>query len=509
MSNKDDVEVKNDSKNGQKELGRKTRHIIFSTNAVVFTIVVLIIFVLVNLVIEQIPLNLDLTEEKIYSLTETSEKVMDELSDEVEIYALYDRVAGEADSEKADVIKILDLYDNHENVSVSYVDISKKPAFVKNTVGENNATAYSSGDYIVKSGDKTRRIAANDMYVIHEEQVYYFYMQRTVTGIQVETKVTGAIVRVTSDVPKIYWSVGFGEAAVEDSYYSVFVENIEDANYDVLSLDLKKEDIPADASAIFFVRPIDDLDGKTVDKLEYWFNNSGGKAFFFMDAKNYDGSFIGTDFSNFNKVLNRFGIKVNRDMVEEGEDYQQDNDSNSIFISNAIPAGALANVESYPVYCCNTRSLEILKTADSSSYEANALLETSIEATSISFDDDTVGRPGKKVIAASSVSYAGNTEYGSKAVVFGSSASLRTANAQNSAVLSFINMVKDCLEWMDISTVENPADSIDAKSYNSVTNSVVYVTESEQKVLAFIIVLAIPFAVFVVGFIVWIKRRHL
>ncbi|MBQ8164398.1 MAG: GldG family protein [Clostridia bacterium] len=505
MKDKKGTELKTNDNTEKKDIGRKTRQLIFSTNAVLFTVVVLIVFVLVNLVIEQVPLNLDLTEEKLYTLSETSEKVMDGLTDKVEIYALYDRVSGEADSEKADVIKILDLYDNHENVEVSYVDISKKPAFVKNTVGENNASDYSSGDYIVKCGEKIRKIDDDDMYILYEQQINYFYAQTITTGLQVENKVTSAIVRVTSEVPKIYWSVDFGEAEVTDNNYSSFVENIEDANYDILPLNLKTQDIPEDASVIFFVRPMSDLDDKTVDKLKYWFDR-GGNAFFFMDAENYDGNYITTDFKNFNKVLLRFGLEINYDVIEESEEKRYKDDEDYIFIADTIAAGALESTESYKVLCYNTRSIDILTTIDSSYYEAAALIETSVGASSISLLEDKTEPLGKRIVAASSVCYAGHAE--SKAVVFGSSANLQYAQTYYFGT-SGIDTVKDSLDWMDIYTGENPADSIEGKTYNSVVSTVVDVTESEEKVLAFIITIAIPLVIFIIGFVVWVKRRHL
>ncbi|MBE7065347.1 MAG: hypothetical protein E7384_06010 [Ruminococcaceae bacterium] len=491
----------------KKDLGRKARQIIFSTNAVIFTAVVLVVFVLLNIVIEQIPLNLDLTEEKLYTLTETSEKVLDELEEKVEIYALYDRVSGESDSDKSSVIKVLDLYNNHRNIDVSYVDISKKPAFVKNLVGENNAADYSSGDYIVKCGDKTRKIDSSDMYITYEQQVYYFYTQKTTTGLAVETKVTGAIVRVTSEVPKIYWSVDFGEAVVNDAEYSTFVNNIEDSNYDIVPLNLKTQDIPADASVIFFVRPTADLDDKTVDKLEYWFDR-GGNAFFFMDPKDSKGNFINVNFTNFNKVLLRFGLKINDDFVEEGEDYRSNtkDEEDSYFLMSTLSAGSLENEESYKLYCFNTRSVSLLTTLNSSYYETASLLETSDEATSIILSDGKTGTAGKKIVAASSTCVAGHKE--SKAVLFGSSANLQSLQVSWGGNAG-IKLVKDNLNWMNLNSVENPGDSIDAKYLNSVVKTIVDATESEQKVLAIIIAIAVPLVVFVAGFIVWLRRRHL
>lgn len=499
--------------NDKKELGRKARQVIFSVNAAIFTIVVLVVFVLVNLIVEQVPMNMDLTEEKLFTLTETSDNIVNGLKEKVEIYALYDRVSNESDSNRGDVIKVLDLYDNYDNVEVSYVDIGRKPVFVRDTVGENNASDYSEGDYIVKCGNRTRRIAADDMYALTEVQQNYFYTQKYKTGIQVETKVTGAIVRVTSDVPKIYWSVGFGEADYTDVNYSTFVENLDDANYEVKTINLKSEEIPEDADVIFFVRPTKDLDDKTVDKLNYWFN-FGGNAFFFMDPKDGDGKYITEEFTNFNKVLERYGLAIEHDFVIEGsEKSYKDSSGNtenedSIFLTSTIQAGSLENTAAHELWCYNTRSVRLLATLDVSLYESAAFMETSIEATSISLLDGKQSSPGKRVLAASAQSYKTHTEDGSKVVVFGSSENLQYAQVEYFGSEG-IKAVKNSLAWLDIDTIENPADSIDAKTYNSGVSTFVNTEGNESMVIAIIVAIVIPVVVFAIGFIVWLRRRHL
>lgn len=58
-----------------------------------------------------------------------------------------------ADTQRAEVIRILDLYDAYSHVNVSYVSLDSNPNIVNETVGQASAAAYSEGDYIVKSGN--------------------------------------------------------------------------------------------------------------------------------------------------------------------------------------------------------------------------------------------------------------------------------------------------------------------------------------------------------------------
>ena len=484
-------------KNGSAEKKSQKQRIIFGANALILIAVVIVVAVLLNIVVEQIPMNLDLTEEKLFTLTETTENVLAGIEEDISIYALYDRVEGENDTTTADVIKVLDLYDSYDNIEVSYVDLDKKPAFLTNTVGANSAGDYSEGDYIVKCGDRTRRIDGDDMFALYEETYMYIYTQNIVTGLQVETKVTGAIVRVTSDVPVVYWSVDFGETESSSTYYSEFVEAIEDSNYDIKEISLKTDEIPEDASAIIFMSPTEDLTGEAADKLIDWFND-GGKAFFFMDVEDAQGNRIYASFK-------KFSLCINNDIIDESDEYKYASDSDSIFKTTTLTAGSLEKAEATNVYVLNTRSISILDTADDYQ-EPEAIMATSNEATAVSLEEEDDTSVGKKIIAASSQKVDGTET--SQIVVFGSS-----GNVQSSALAFFgnsaINVVKDSLEWMDIETVENPADSIEAKSYNSVMSSIVDVTEKETKVIAIIVAIVIPVIILIIGLVVWLRRRHL
>lgn len=88
--------------------GTKGKRLARGTNMTVLVAAVVAIAVILNLLLELVPLNIDLTTEKLYTLTEVTEKVLDELKNDVTVYALYDRLAGETDSNAntAQIIKV-------------------------------------------------------------------------------------------------------------------------------------------------------------------------------------------------------------------------------------------------------------------------------------------------------------------------------------------------------------------------------------------------------------------
>ena len=74
---------------------------------------VLVVFIVVNVLLERLPMSVDLTANKQFSITNETKEILSNLNEDVEIVALYDRVKGMADTQKAEVIRILDLYDTY------------------------------------------------------------------------------------------------------------------------------------------------------------------------------------------------------------------------------------------------------------------------------------------------------------------------------------------------------------------------------------------------------------
>lgn len=101
---------------GAKEVGineikrEDKRRFRYGTNSIVLTVVVIVVAVIVNVVLESLPLTIDLTEQKLYSLTKDSIRLLDNIEKEgkeVEITALYDRVREKRIQDKALLSKCL------------------------------------------------------------------------------------------------------------------------------------------------------------------------------------------------------------------------------------------------------------------------------------------------------------------------------------------------------------------------------------------------------------------
>ena len=484
------------------KLSEKTkRRFRYGTNSIVLTAVVIVIAVIVNVVLEKLPLTFDLTAQKLYSLTEDSEKILDRIEKEgkqIEITALFDRVKGEADERRSVVIKMLDRYNRYNNITVKYVDTDRDPSYVVKTVGQERASEYSKGDYIVKCGDKIRRIAANDMYAT---QMNIYTLSNQLVGYTIEKSVTSSILFVTSDnIPKIYISNGFGESNL--AQYSLLLSNIKYMNFEVENIDLSKDDIPEDATILFFIGPKKDLSLRAYDNLSNWFDEGGHHAVFMMD---YDLS--GTDFDNFNKLFDTFNLRINNDVVFESSKYHLSN-LPMRFDATTRTAGALSKVSQRKVKVFETRTIDVLSRTNDY-VQADAIIVSSPEARAVPIEEgsgdglnENKGVVGTHVLAASST-YT-RAQSSSKILLTGSSLNVRddyvaTYSSEAGSVILYT------LQWMHSSL--NEGDYIPVVAATS--GGAIAVTDRQKDMLGLFSIIIWPSCILVAGGVIWFRRRHL
>ena len=475
---------------------RTKRRFRYGTNSIVLIIAVIIVAVLVNLLLEQFPMSVDMTAESLYTITDTTRETLQNLDKDVTIYALYDRVKGEASSSTFNVIKYLDMYEVYDHVSVEYVDLDKNPSFLRETVGEETASDYSSGDYLVKCGDHVRHIPSANMYETQTSLDYStFQYQSTTTGINAESCLTGAVMYVISDaIPTVYVSTGNGEADI--SYYSKVRLNIINNNFDIKELNLNQSDIPEDCAVILFASPTADLSTTALNRLKTWFNTTNGNVICLMDY-----SQSGTALPNFDQLFAMFSLRINNDVVQESAEYCITGKPQWFLAGTLSPADSpLADTTSASGYFFDTRSIELLSMSSEYSKSA-ALVKTSAGATAT---DIVTGQQsvGEKTIVASG-RYQGGTEI-SKLYLTGSSLNLQDEYIASTGSTTAGGMLIKALNWM--ASNSNEGDLIPTKSYNTETLSI---TENQYKVWSFIGYLIYPLLLVIVGLIVWIRRRHL
>ena len=281
--------------------GKVFRNGLYSTAILAAAIV---LAVLVNLLVGAIPskyTELDLSEAKMYTLSDSSRKLVQGMDQDVTIYYLC-----ETGSEDAILTKLLDHY-AEESSHLRWEQ--KDPALYPTFAAQYGASDAAAGSLIVVSGDDSVVLDAADLYE-------YDYSDYSTTGsanvtFGGEKQITSAIYKLTAaEESHVYYTTNHGEQAPTSS----LTEALEAQNLDLQPLDLLTSTIPDDCSLLIMNAPASDFasDGLVdeISQLQAYLEN-GGKVLLTTSA------FVDTP--NLDAVMAQFGLAREPGLVVEGD----------------------------------------------------------------------------------------------------------------------------------------------------------------------------------------------
>ncbi len=255
----------------------KGRRVRAASASVGYTLTVLAVVVLVNFLAGRHHKRFDLTENKTFSLSEQTLKVLDSLNDDVTV-TVFARDTGEGPSQK--LKDLLDEYsDRSRHLQARFIDPDRNPGEVK----RYNVT--EEGTVIFERAKSEARTTTGD-----------------------EEALTNALIKVTSDKALVvYFVSGHGEHDVENSDrggLSLLKGVMEKQNYQVKPLVLN-QGVPADASALVIAgadKPFLEAEVAMIST----YVAGGGRLLLMQDP--------GTD-PGFGTLLAGFGAAVRKDVV--------------------------------------------------------------------------------------------------------------------------------------------------------------------------------------------------
>lgn len=263
----------------------------------IVTILVFAVMIIVYLIIGQFNLKVDLTTDKLYSLSEQTDIIANQLQKDVKIYVLY-----ETGKEDITMQEVLGHYDTFAHISTQVIDPYRNPEFVgKYTNGQE----LLLGTVIVESGNKFRIIVPEEMATYVTDPYTGIPQMKT---LNVESTITGAISYVTSEANyKFYLLEGHGESPLDEN----LLNQLKYANFDVVQLDLANtQQIPKDIDILMLNAPSKDISTNELDLIGKYIENQGRIIF------NMGISFEAMP--NLTKLLNYYGVSVNQAVALEG-----------------------------------------------------------------------------------------------------------------------------------------------------------------------------------------------
>lgn len=450
-------------KNREKELSQ--RSLKQGSNVVVQTVVVLVIVVLLAFVTTRRHYRADLTENNLYSLSDQTEKLLEDLDKPVEIKAFY------RSTEQRGAKDLLDEYSYRSSrLSYAMIDPDEQPQVAKQyEVSQYNTVA-------VESGAK----------------------RELVTELS-EVNLTNAILKVTREQDKvIYFTTGHGERSIKDESQEGFksaAEAIKKENHLVRELNLvRSRVVPDSATVVAVVSPKAPFFPGELDSLAGYVSN-GGKVLLLLDpespqdirdfAARYKvtvGNDVVVDASGFGRL---FGAGPGMPMVQT---YDKENPITKDF----------GIMTFYPI----TSSVTPMSEKDG--WTVTELMKTSGESWAdidfasgeVSFDPDK-DLKGPVTIATISEKKEGDKK--SVIAVFGDSDFAKNAyfTQQGNSNL-FLNTINYLAEEEDLISIRP----------KKVDDRRLTLTQADVSSIFYLVVIAIPLVLIILGVVVFVKRNR-
>lgn len=479
-----------------------SRSLKYGSNSVILVAAVVAIAVFINVLVSPAFLDkltgkssfkIDLTPNKLYSIGDTTKTILKGLDKDVEIFGLFDDARVKNDNSLKELTELLEKYSAYPRVKVDYVDIDKKPGFLKD-IDADNVIKPEKGDFVFRSGSKIRKVSYYDLYETTFDQ---YSMQQYKTGTKAEQSFTGAIKYVTADMtPVVYFTEGHDEKSV-DKDFTITKEFIERNNYDVKNLNLLTVDkVPEDASVLIVASPQKDLTVDERDRIKEYLRN-GGNAIFMFDSLSTDVNFAG-----FEDVLSNFNVSINYDIVKENDKTRHfpNSQSDLLVLLESNNINTALNPAQFQMIMSKARSVKILKN-DKEYISVTPLARTTSKAVGELIDKNRgqdIEGPLNLAVAVENKGWSKP----SKVIVMGNSFFLQD-NLLQQGLGSGLYFFLNSLSWMQ----DKKDDVIIApKNY---TPQRLDINAMQANVTSILVVIVLPLLILGAGTFVWIRRRHL
>lgn len=244
----------------------------------IFTIlvvaVVISIFSMISAAVSRFDWKIDLTEDQVFQLTDTTKELMKELDQDVRVVYCNDQ--GSADSNIEQVLSRYAALSSH--IDVEYVDLTANPSLVEEYA--QRGITLSEDGVLVICGNNAEFIQWSDLYEIKTYSDAEGNQKYSLTGLRAETKLTASIVAVTTAEPILVGVVAGHSESVPDA----LTELLENNNYETQQIVLGVNDIPEETRTLVIAGAKRDFSQKEIELLET-FMQEGGNLMVFRDPE--------------------------------------------------------------------------------------------------------------------------------------------------------------------------------------------------------------------------------
>ncbi len=445
-------------------------------------------------------LKADLSQNKMFSLTQQTQNILKAVDKDIRIYTLY--TPGAEDKDVQEILNKIKALSSR--ITVENHDPDRDPRFMQ--LFTKTGETIDPGSVIVSSADSKL------FKVLKDSDLYAYSYDENYNASRTQNKTEGAVTQainyiVNGYIPMAYIAQGHGEATSAD--LSLIKQVMESNNYKVETVDIAKtpDTVKAGDIVMFFAPKTDllDIERDTLKKLM----DKGGRFYFLFDPTTTDVSKL----PNFSALLKLFDIELKQGMIfEDDTSYMvqtplwlvprlQAHDSTNAIVASNIPVvipygGALKLPSVAPESAMTITSL--LKTS------AKSYLKANVDLTNQNYDitkaeGDETGPFDVAAIAEKKVGSDANDAV-RMVVMYNSTFVSSESLASTSNFDFFLNTAA----WM-----RNADKDIYIRPKTLTSSTLIFRNKLEQDLVAIFSSALIPLLLLAAGIYVYLHRKHL
>ena len=456
--------------------------------AIIFAIYFVINFGVEKLNVEDI----DLTSDKIYSISEETKTKLKDLDKDVQIQLI-----------NLTNYTYLNDFTNKYTQLNSHITVEKiEDISARKDLMDEYQLEQTDSLIVIKSGDRKTALTTSDLYTYD----YATYEQIDIT----EEAITNAIIGVTiENKPKVYYLTGHEELSIGN--FQLFLQEVEKEANEVDTLNiLTAGSVPEDCDCLIITTLKTDLTEMEKDRIIEYANN-GGKILLLADS-----DVLGNETPNFDAILDLYGFRISKGIILEQDTSKMVYGSPEFVISEiegvinqnvkmnmsicAIDTGRVEFKDEETLSNLGVTYTTIAKTSNSAFLRTDLSLQ-SLEKTKQDEDANEsiigalVTRKLEDDKTAEMIVYANSIFVTNQQVSMNSSYAIYANKLCNNDDVA-INSVAYLTKRTDTITIRKNSDSI------------TYTPTQTQHNIVVAIIFLVPVAIIILGIVVWQIRRR-
>ena len=455
----------------------------YSTGSIALAVAVVVV---INIVLGEMPTSwtsLDVTSQKLYSLTDQTKEFVEGMKEDVTIYV----IASESSQDET-LRQTLQRYDElSDHINVEYVDPNVNPRFYM-----QYTDSISMNSLIVVSDRRNKVI---DYSSIYESSFDYSTYTSTTTGYDGEGQITSALDYVLSDsMPKVYMTEGHGEYTLSSSFTNAMKK--ENVDYETINL-MDYDNIPEDAACLIINAAGSDFSADDKDKVIDYLDMGGNVVFVVGLTEG--------DTPNLDAITDYMGLSIAEGLVVEQDKENYYRNPYYLLPTQSYSTYTSGLYNQYYIFAPYVQGI-IIENEEAEGITYNTFLSTSDKAFSKvgeinvqNFDKEEGDIDGPFGVGVSAVRKL-DDETSATLIVYGCD-QLFTDEANS--------MVSGANQVLFTNTVSSFVDhevsvSIPAKSYEI---SYLTVPQSKAVLVGLMTVIVVTVGCLAAGFVIWFRRR--